>query len=171
MKTGWIGIGRVLRARGIRGELIAELDSSDPRRAEKLGKVLLEKGGESRFFHVESTWQHNGRPILKLAGIDSMTAAEELAGSELLVEESEQLRPAEGEYSHAELAGCEVWSGPDRVGVVRGVEEYGGPPLLQVDAEDGREILIPFTRSICKVIDVAEKIIRVEAPEGLLDLK
>jgi ribosomal 30S subunit maturation factor RimM len=69
--------------------------------------VLLEKGGESRFFHVESTWQHNGRPILKLAGIDSMTAAEELAGSELLVEESEQLRPAEGEYSHAELAGCE----------------------------------------------------------------
>jgi len=56
LKTGWIGIGRVLRARGIRGELIAELDSSDPRRAEKLGKVLLEKGGESRFFHVESTW-------------------------------------------------------------------------------------------------------------------
>jgi ribosomal 30S subunit maturation factor RimM len=40
-----------------------------------------------------------------------------------------------------------------------------------VEAEDGREILIPFTRSICKVIDVAEKIIRVEAPEGLLDLK
>jgi len=82
-----------------------------------------------------------------------------------------ELRPAEGEYSHAELAGCEVWSGPDRVGMVRGVEEYGGPPLLQVEAEDGREILIPFTRSICKVIDVAEKIIRVEAPEGLLDLK
>ncbi len=170
MKAGWIGIGRVLRARGIRGELVAHLDSSDPRREEKLNQVLLEKGGESRLFRVESTWRHDGRPILKLAGIDTMTAAEAWAGSELLIEESEQLRPAEGEYSHAELAGCVVWNGPQRVGVVERVEEYGGPPLLKVEAEDGREILIPFTRSICKVIDVAEKIIRVEAPEGLLDL-
>ena len=34
---------------------------------------------------------------------------------------------------------------------------------------DGREILIPFARSICKVIDVASKTIRVELPEGLLE--
>ena len=56
------------------------------------------------------------------------------------------------------------------IGVVTGVEEYGGPPLLQVEAADGREILIPFARSICREIDVAAKIIRVELPEGLLEL-
>ena len=49
------------------------------------------------------------------------------------------------------------------------VEEYGGAPLLKLKAADGREILIPFTLSICKVIDVASKIIRVELPEGLLE--
>ena len=49
------------------------------------------------------------------------------------------------------------------------VEAYGGAPLLKLEAADGREILIPFARSICKVIDVASKTIRVELPEGLLE--
>ncbi len=56
------------------------------------------------------------------------------------------------------------------VGVVKGVEEYGGPPLLRVEAADGREILVPFARSICREIDVAAKTIRVELPEGLREL-
>ncbi len=55
------------------------------------------------------------------------------------------------------------------MGVVSGVEDYGGPPLLKVEAADGREILVPFARAICREIDVAAKIIRVELPEGLLD--
>ena len=59
--------------------------------------------------------------------------------------------------------------GTRTVGVVTEVEEYGGAPLLKVEAADGREILIPFARSICKEIDVASKTIRVELPEGLLE--
>jgi ribosomal 30S subunit maturation factor RimM len=35
---------------------------------------------------------------------------------------------------------------------------------------DGREILVPFARAICREIDVAGKIIRVQLPEGLADL-
>ncbi len=64
--------------------------------------------------------------------------------------------------------GCRV-EGESFSGVVQGVEEYGGPALLQVEAADGREILIPFVRAICKEIDVAAKIIRVELPDGLLE--
>jgi len=160
-----------LRARGNRGELLAELDSSVPHREERLKQVLLVKGGENRLFRVEQAWRHDGRPVLKLEGIDSISAAEAMAGSELWIEESELIRPGEGEYSHADLVGCEVWNGPQRVGTVRGLEEYGGPPLLRIEAEGGREILIPFARAICREIDVAAKIIRVEAPEGLLDLE
>ena len=56
------------------------------------------------------------------------------------------------------------------LGVVRGIEEYGGPPLLQVETADGREILIPFAREICRSIDAAAKVIGVELPDGLLEL-
>ena len=151
---------------------MVELDSSDPQREKKLVEVLLVKGGESRLFRVENAWRHDGRPVLKLEGMASISDAEAWAGAELRVADDAVARPAEGEYSHADLVGCEVIdAGVGRVGMVEGVEAYGGPALLMVRTQDGREVLIPFARSISKEIDVVAKIIRVELPQGLLDLE
>jgi ribosomal 30S subunit maturation factor RimM len=54
--------------------------------------------------------------------------------------------------------------------VVRGIEEYGGPVLLTVSAPDGREVSIPFARSICREIDTQRKRIRAWLPPGLEEL-
>jgi 16S rRNA processing protein RimM len=62
-----------------------------------------------------------------------------------------------------------LWDRGVKTGVVQAVEDFGGGPLLEVKLEDGREVLVPFARSICKEIDVAAKTIRAEVPEGLLD--
>jgi 16S rRNA processing protein RimM len=162
-------VGRLIRARGNRGELVGEIYSSHPGRAEKLKQVVLESEGRQRPSEVESVWNHDGRPIFKFVGIDSISDAKAWAGSDILVLDSEQVTPDAGEYSHADLIGCRVMAGQS-IGVVKGVEEYGGPPLLKIEALDGREILIPFAQSICKQIDVTSKVIHVELPEGLLDL-
>jgi len=81
-------------------------------------------------------------------------------------------KPGEGEYSHAELVGSQVVALHTgvKIGCVKGIQEYGGPPLLEVETGDGREILIPFAKTICKEIDAAKKVIGVELPEGLLEL-
>jgi ribosomal 30S subunit maturation factor RimM len=52
---------------------------------------------------------------------------------------------------------------------VEGWQEYGGPPLMEVKRKKG-ELLIPFVSAICQDIDVSARLIRVELPEGLLDL-
>jgi 16S rRNA processing protein RimM len=131
--------------------------------------VVLESEGRQRPSEIEQVWNHDGRPVFKFAGIDSISDAEVWAGADILVPESERVQPEAGEYSHADLIGCSVVT--DRpIGVVKGIEEYGGPPLLKIEALDGREILVPFARAICREIDVAAKVIRVELPEGLLDL-
>jgi len=168
----WLAVGRLKRSRGNRGELVAEIYSSQPGRADRLRKVRLEKAGLDRVAEVERVWYHDGRPVLKFAGVDTISDAEALQGADILVEEDERARPEEGAYSHEELIGCTLHSAEDGrvVGVIRGVEEYGGPPLLRVEAEGGREVLIPFAREICREIDVAGKVIRVKLPEGLLDL-
>jgi 16S rRNA processing protein RimM len=134
-----------------------------------LKQVRLEKGASSCVASVERVWYHDARTILKFAGIDSISAAEEWEGADILVEEGEQVRPAEGEYSHADLIGCRILreNGPEELGVVLGIEEYGGPALLRVESRGGEEVLIPFARSICREIDTDEKLIRVWLPEGL----
>jgi 16S rRNA processing protein RimM len=164
----WVAIGRLWRTRGNRGELLGELDSSDPGREQKLSEVALAVDGRRRVMRVEETWRHDGRPVFKIEGIDSISDAEKWEGAEMLVPASEVEPPEEGAFSYADLVGCKV-VGDTEVGVVTEVEEYGGAPLLKLEAADGREILIPFARSICKVIDVASKTIRVELPEGLLE--
>ncbi len=171
-EADWIAVGRLWRTRGNRGELVGEIYSSQPGRAEKLREVRLDVNGRQRTAEVEEVWFHDGRPVFKFAGIDSISDAELWQGADILVPESERAKPEEGEYSHADLIGCRVarMGTGEEVGVVQGVEEYGGPPLLRLEATDGREILVPFARSICREIDVAAKIIRVELPEGLTEL-
>ena len=168
MTQDWVAIGRLWRTRGNRGELLGELDSSDPDREQKLREVTLEVDGRRQVMQVEETWRHDGRPVFKFVGIDSISDAEKWEGAEMLVPVSEVEPPEEGAFSYADLVGCKVL-GESEVGVVTEVEEYGGAPLLKVEAADGREFLIPFARSICKAIDVASKTIRVELPEGLLE--
>ncbi len=165
-----IAVGRLFRARGIRGELTGEIYSSQPGRAEKLKDVVLELAdGKTRPSQVEEIWWHSGRPVFKFVGIDSMTDAEAWAGADVLVADSEREMPEEGAYSHADLIDCALWNRDVKVGVVRRVEDYGGGPLLEIRLEDGRDVLVPFSRAICKEIDVATKNIRAELPEGLLE--
>ncbi len=170
MANGWIAVGRIVRPRGNRGELITEIYSTQPGRAERLKEVRLEKDSRSRTARVEECWVHDGRPVFKFEGVDSISDAEVWAGADVLVPEAERALPEEGEYSHADLIGCSVVGRADGkpVGVVEGIEDGGGPVLLRLAGE--KEILIPFARKICVEIDVILKEIRVDLPDGLLDL-
>jgi 16S rRNA processing protein RimM len=120
---------------------------------------------------LERAWEHKGDWVLKFQGIDSREAAERLRGAELWVAPEERGQLAEGEYFQSDLLGCQVVeNGTEKsLGVVRGWQQYGGPPLLKVEREGG-EVLIPFVNAICRDIDLDARLIRVELPEGLLEL-
>ena len=167
-----VAVGKLFRTRGIRGELLAEIYSLKPGRADELKTVTLDLNGRRREAVVERVWVHDGRTVFKFAGIDSMDQAAEWAGADILVPEAERVRAEEGEFFHVDLIGCAVvgTDAAEPIGVVMAVEEFGGPPLLKVETPAGRQILIPFALSICRDIDVAAKRIWVELPDGLLDL-
>ena len=149
----------------------AELYSSKPGRAEQLKEVVLESGGRRREATIERLWFHGGAAVFKFAGIDSISEAEAWEGADVLVAPEERVQLEEGEYSHADLTGCRILQGEQTLGVVTRIEEFGGPTLLAVEGADGREFLIPFARAMCREIDVAAKVIRVELPEGLLEIQ
>lgn len=165
-----VAVGRLFRVRGNKGELTGEIYSLQPGRAEKLKDVVLELAdGKTRASKIAEIWWHDGRPVFKFEGIDSISDAECWSGADVLVADSEREQPEEGAFSHADLIGCVLWNRELKVGMVRAVEDFGGGPLLDVRLEDGRDVFVPFSRTICKEIDVAAKNIRADVPEGLLD--
>jgi 16S rRNA processing protein RimM len=153
------------RTRGNRGEVTAVPLSSKPERFEALEEVFL--FGSGARYQVESTWFHNGALIFKFHGVDTISAAEPLAGSEVRIPADQRMPLEPGEFFQDDLLGCAVI---DRrtgqtLGQVSGWQDGGGSGLLVVN-----DLLIPFARSICVEIDPAAKRIAVELPEGLQDL-
>lgn len=165
-------IARILKARGIRGEVACVLETDFPERFSSLEEVtvLMPDGARLRL-RLEDHWFQNQRLILKFEGYDTMTAAQGLAGGRLVIADTDVEPLAEGQYLEREVVGSEVVTGDGRrVGLVTRVMRTGGTDLLVLEGVDGREQLIPFADEICTDVDLAAKRITIEPPEGLLDL-
>ena len=163
-------LARLLRARGIRGEIAADGSGTRLSRFDELQRcTLYGPDGRERVVEIESVWEHRNNPVFKFRGIDTMTAAEELQGYELRIPMAERAPVPEGEYFHADLIDCQVLERDGTVlGAVTAWEDFGGTGLLVVKGE--KELMIPFARKFLVEIDVAGKRIVVDLPEGLKDL-
>ena len=164
----WVTLAILGKTRGNRGELTA-VGFSKPERYPGLKEVFLFKPGAAAgvLNAVESVWQHGERLIFKFAGVDSITDAERLVGSEVRLPLAERPEPEPGEFYQSDLVGCEVVEANGNVlGRVTGWQDGGGPQLLIVNGD----LLIPFVRAICVEIDPAARKIVVDLPEGLKDL-
>jgi 16S rRNA processing protein RimM len=164
-------IARAVKARGLKGEVAAELLTDFPERFEDVEElVLVSPSGERTVGQLEAYWFQNDRVILKLAGYDDVDAAKQLVGYEFAVPESDRVPLPEDHYYDWELEGCEVKAGNKLIGRVSSVLRTGGAEILVITDEKGIERLVPLADSIVVEIDPAAKTIVVDPPEGLLDL-
>jgi len=166
-----VTVARLVRARGNRGELIAELESDDTSVLSLPEIHLWDRGARRVPGRVVECRPHKGRLIVKLEGIDTISQAEELAGWDVQIPESTRQPAPDGRFYISDLIGCRVLErGSGRlIGEVEGIMETGGVPLLEVETPD-RKILIPFATAICVEIDLGEQVIRADLPEGLEEL-
>ncbi len=169
-----VTVGSVARAHGRKGEVVVNVETDFPERRFRSGAVVYANpGGRLRKLQVVDVRFQSGRPVIALAGIDTIDGAESLAGWELRVPVSEQQTlPPDVYYTH-ELIGCEVRSaGADaRLGIVTDVEGVAGAQrLLMQSASTGESIEIPLVDAICVRVDVERKLVVVEPPNGLLEL-
>jgi len=132
--------------------------------------VTILHGAVKESGRIEFSRRQHGRLILKLAGVDTISQVERLVGAELGVPE-EQLPPAEeGLFYTFQLKGCQVvTAGGKALGTVTEVLDSGGTHILKVDGDEG-EILIPFAQSYLRKVDLGQRRIEVDLPEGLADL-
>jgi 16S rRNA processing protein RimM len=167
MTPEWVTVAILGKPRGNRGEVTAIALSSHADRYSALRTVYLFGSGEPA--EIERVWEHEGTLIFKFRGVDSISDAEKLRDAEVRIPGSERAHVGDDEFYHSDLIGCELRerSSGRRIGAVTGVEEYGGPALLEID---GGRVLVPFVRAICVEILPKERLIVAELPEGLEDL-
>ena len=168
----YVALAKIFKPRGNRGEVAARDLCDDPDRFDGNAVVsLLYPNGLREERTIENAWYHQGRLILKFAGVETITDAENLRGCEVQIPYEDLGPPPEGEYYDIDLIGCEIVVADTGrfIGAVADLWESGGQPLLEVRRDD-KEILIPYTPEICLRVDTEAKRITVRLPDGLEEL-
>lgn len=165
-----VAIAKLVRTRGIRGELAANVLTDFPDRFENLKTVIaVLPAGERRDLKIENFWFQKNQIIFKFKGFDSISEAEALINAEICVPDTETVELKDDEFFDWELQGCAVETlEGEQIGTVSEVMRTGGTEnLVVVNGE--KDYLIPFAETICTKVDIENKLILVDLPEGLLE--
>jgi len=178
----FVTLARVKKTQGRRGEVAVEVHSDVPGRfapgmelfalpaaAGPAGRVA---GDESRReLEVEDLWPHKEWMVLKFRGVDSITDAEALVGCELQVPRSQRAELGAGWNYVSDLVGCVVLDRGNEIGRIADVQFGAGEaPLLVVADGAGRKFDVPFAEAYLQGVDVRRREVRMNLPQGMLEI-
>lgn len=182
----WVWLARIRRPQGRKGEVFADILTDFPEKfAERRMLWLIPEaasaavpGGAPRQAELINHWLHKGGLVLHFAGIDSISAAEALAGMIVAIPREQRVPLGENEAYVGDLIGCTLvdvaGQAPVPVGEIEDVDQTSGSvagsvALLVVRGAAG-EILIPFAKSYLRKLDLENKRVEMALPEGLTNL-
>src|SRR5882757_7727247 len=183
----FVTIARVAKTQGRHGEVAATLLTDFPelfetrRKLFALGDSRKQSGAAEptrRKLELDEHWFHKGMVVLKFAGVDSISDAETLVGSEIQIPSSERATLGSDEFYVSDLIGCTVTDSGQEIGRVIGrVRDVqfgsGEAPLLVIEGgviSGNKEYLVPFAAAYIEKIALEQKRLEMKLPEGLLEL-
>lgn len=142
-------IGKVLKPRGLKGEIKFELYSSDPARFSRLKRLKID-GIEYEIEHisVEGTICY-----AYLNGIDSVDKVEALRGKLILANRNDLPKLPNGKYYIVDMIGLDVYVAGEIIGEIVDVLQYGSKDVYVL--KNGENSLsFPAVDNLIKLVDI-----------------
>jgi 16S rRNA processing protein RimM len=173
-------IGAVCRPHGLRGELRVRLHDPTSTALEGLvelwtgadaGDAVHDGAGLRRWRIATARPQNDGFCLLTLEGLADRSGADGLRGQVLYARREALPELDEDEVYLADLIGCRVVDlEGQEIGRATAVQDIAGNPLLVVHRAHRAEALVPLVPQILVEVDLQARVLRIDPPEGLLDL-
>jgi 16S rRNA processing protein RimM len=165
--SDWVCVAAVATAHGIRGALKLRCFTERPEDAAAYGPVYDKHG--NRLFSLKVIGQSRGGILVEADGVSDRNAAEALRGTELFVPRTVLPDLGPEEFYHSDLEGLDVLRADGaRLGVVRALANFGAGDIVEVLADDGRTVALPFDRETVRTVDLEAGRLVVEPPPELL---
>lgn len=165
-------IGRILSPHGVEGMLKVFPYSDFPERINMLESVELVNDSERLRMLVEKASIHGRFWLIKFREIKTREAAKCLSGYDLVIPRHERINLPEGHYYHDQLIGMKVYHADGTfIGTIADIISTGAHDLYLVSQSERKEksMLIPAVKEFIRKIDLKNKTIFVDLPDGLLE--
>lgn len=170
-----IEYGRIVKAHGLRGEVILLPHSKNSDNLQFFSSLMLRQGASSepqsepKRFEILEQNNLGDRSIVLLKGINSREDAARLAGSCVYVDSELLPKPDEYDYYWYQLIGLEVFDEKEnKLGTVSDLNDNASQNLLVIKNGE-REHLVPFIEHFIKSIDLDNNKIVLTLPGGFID--
>lgn len=180
MSIELLQIGVVCRPHGLRGELRVRMHDPGSTALDELvelwtgrdaGDTVREAAGLRKWRIQTARPQNDGFYLVTLEGLADRNGAESMRGQVLYARREALPQLDEDEVYLADLVGCRVVDLEDReIGRAKAVQDIAGNPLLVVERAHRAEALVPLVPQILVEVDLDAGLLRIDPPEGLLDL-
>ena len=153
-------VGEFGRPHGVRGLVHIRSHTAEPAAIASYGP-LSDESGACRFV---LKWLADG--LVQVEGIADRDAAARLTGTRLYIARDALPAPEEDEFYLSDLIGLRAEAeGGAVLGTVAAVEDFGAGSVLTLRDANGRETLLPFTRVVVPLVEVAAGRIVVVPPD------
>lgn len=169
MTEEYITIGKILGTHGNRGALRVLPLTDFPERFRQISRARVSLNGSMRELDIEEQYEHQKYVIIKFKEIQDMNAANNLKGGCLVVTRDELTPLPEGSYYIFDLIGAAVFDVEGRrLGHLTDIIQTGSNDVYVVETDD-KPVLIPALKKVVKEIDLTQRRVVVQMPEGLTD--
>jgi 16S rRNA processing protein RimM len=161
-------IGKIVGVHGIKGANKFK-SFADSLSVYRPGRSLLMRDNRNRETSVEINWvkSHTGTPLISFKGVTDRHQAQALIGAELFIPETELPELDEDTFYWFELIGLDVYTAQEEyLGRITSIFPTGSNDVYVVKDRQ-KEILVPALESVVIDIDLENKCMRVDLPEGL----
>ncbi len=165
-----LAIGRVVKAFGIRGEIVVQPMTPSPARFKKLRAVYLGKVPNEARAAVIDRIQVGPRGVrMSVAGVADRTAAELVVGELVFVDDEQKIEPPRGSYFVYDVLGMSVEDRDGRIyGTVKDILKMPAHDVYVVE-RSGTEFMIPAVKEFIIDIDVQSRCMKVKLIEGMVE--
>jgi 16S rRNA processing protein RimM len=163
-------IGFISKPHGFNGELIFAIRDGEAEDYNNVKFFFIELEGKPVPFFVEEIKTHRNDILVKLEDINTEADAKKLTGKKIYAEASDANLSAGGETDWTSLIGYEVFEiAYGSLGKLKGIEEYPQQVIAHCMV-NGKEVLFPLNEDFISEIDTEKRELRLDLPEGLLDV-
>ncbi|MEO6882634.1 MAG: ribosome maturation factor RimM [Bacteroidia bacterium] len=166
-----IEIGKIIKTIGFKGEVtvLLHIPVSKKSFAEKI--IFLKLNNRLVPFFIKYIRIVNNSATLAIDGKDTEKKVSEFLKTEIYLPAATLVLSAEKKAFGSELIGFSVNDKKlGNIGEIREVLDFPQQKILQIIHPNGKEILLPLIENFILKTNRKEKILEIEAPEGLVEM-